>query len=363
MADCRFGRAHGNASSGIAQHARDRTKLDLVAKWGGGAVGIDVVNLARADPGALDSGLHAAETAIAVFGRRGDVVSIAGEAVANDFAVDLGATGLSPLIVFQHDNAGAFTHHKAITILVVGARGGFGPVIEAGGERAAGSKAGQRQAVDAAFSAAGDHDVSIAQGDQPGGIANGVGAGGTGGNDGMIGALEPKANRHMTRGQVDQATGDEEGADATRPLFMQNDRGVVNAADATNARADQDACAFLIFLGPGLNAGILNSLGCRRHRIDDEWVNLALFLDVHPLIWIVLAIGVVAEGQAMSDLTGDIVHLELVNAPGTTFAGQNIGPSGFNSATEGRYKPHPGDDNATQFHGELSLLAASQQLW
>src|SRR5690606_33114958 len=143
-----------------------------------------------------------------------------GSAEEHALPVTVGAWGLGQLIVFQHDNAGAFTPHNAITILVVGARSGFGPVIEAGGERAAGSKAGQRQAVDAAFSAAGDHDVSIAQGDQPGGIANGVGAGGTGGNDGMIGALEPKANRHMTRGQVDQATGDEEGADATRPLFM-----------------------------------------------------------------------------------------------------------------------------------------------
>tara|TARA_R110002124_G_scaffold10096_8_gene50905 strand:- start:7456 stop:7923 length:468 start_codon:yes stop_codon:yes gene_type:complete len=54
----------------------------------------------------------------------------------------------------------------------------------------------------------------------------------------------------------------------------------------------------------------------------------------------------------MSDLAGDIVNLEFVDAPGTTLTGQDIGPGGFNSATEGCNQTHPGDDNATQFHIE-----------
>jgi hypothetical protein len=49
----------------------------------------------------------------------------------------------------------------------------------------------------------------------------------------------------------------------------------------------------------------------------------------------------------MSDLTGDIINLEFVDALGATLAGQNVGPSGFNSAAEGRYKAQPGYDNAT----------------
>jgi hypothetical protein len=56
----------------------------------------------------------------------------------------------------------------------------------------------------------------------------------------------------------------------------------------------------------------------------------------------------------MSDLAGNVVDLEVVDLFGTTLAGQDIGPSGFNSAPDGRNKAHPGDDDATQFHGQLS---------
>jgi hypothetical protein len=48
----------------------------------------------------------------------------------------------------------------------------------------------------------------------------------------------------------------------------------------------------------------------------------------------------------MSDLACNIIDLEFVNAPGAAPAGEDIAPSGFNSATEGRYKAQPGYDDA-----------------
>jgi hypothetical protein len=48
----------------------------------------------------------------------------------------------------------------------------------------------------------------------------------------------------------------------------------------------------------------------------------------------------------MSDLTGNIIDLEIVDPFSATLAGQDIGPSGFNSAAEGRYKAQPGYDDA-----------------
>ena len=56
---------------------RDGFKLDLVTKRRRSAVRIDVVDIGRRDAGAANCGTHAAERAIAVLGRCGNVVGIA----------------------------------------------------------------------------------------------------------------------------------------------------------------------------------------------------------------------------------------------------------------------------------------------
>ena len=66
---------------------------------------IDVVDVFGVHAGALESGLHAAEAAIAVLGGRGDVMRIAGHAVADDLGVDLGATRLGMLEFLEHHDA------------------------------------------------------------------------------------------------------------------------------------------------------------------------------------------------------------------------------------------------------------------
>jgi hypothetical protein len=41
----------------------------------------------------------------------------------------------------------------------------------------------------------------------------------------------------------------------------------------------------------------------------------------------------------MSDLARNIVDLEIVDSLCATLASKDVGPSSFNSAAEGRYKP------------------------
>src|SRR5690606_13068427 len=130
------------------------------------------------------------EATIAIRRRSGDVVGIARQTIADDFAIDLGTTGLSTLVVFEDHDTGAFAHDEAVTILVVRTRGSDRVVVEAGGQSAGRSKAGQREPVHAAFRAASNHDVGITQGDETGGIANGMRAGRTGGDHGVVRTLE-----------------------------------------------------------------------------------------------------------------------------------------------------------------------------
>src|SRR6185436_16482177 len=78
--------------------------------------------------------------------------------------------------------------------------------------------------------------------------------------------------------------------------------------------------------------------------------NFALILHVHPFVGIELALGVIAQRHAVGDLAGDIVDLEVVDAPGATFRGKDIGPCGFYAASERGHGPHSRYNNAAQFH-------------
>ena len=56
------------------------------------------------------------------------------------------------------------------------------------------------------------------------------------------------------------------------------------------------------------------------------------------------------QRDAVRDLAGDIVDLEIVDALGAALAGEDVGPGGLDAAAEGADRPHPGDDDAAQFH-------------
>ena len=155
-------------------------------------------------PGALHRHLHGAIAAVAVFGRRGDVIGVARQAIADHFGIDFRAARLGVFQLFQHHDAGALAHHKAVAVLVIGPRGLGGCVVEGGGQRAAGDEAGDAEPADRRFRAARDHHIGVVQRDQPRGVADGMRAGGAGGDHGVVGALEADADRDLAGGQVDQ---------------------------------------------------------------------------------------------------------------------------------------------------------------
>ena len=175
------------------------------------------------EPRALQRHGHAAVGAVAVLGRRGDVVGVAGQAVADDLGIDLGAARLGVLQLFENDDAGALAHDEAVAVAVIGPRGFLGRVVAVGGKRPAGGEAGKRKPADRRFRAAGHHDVGIAEDDQPRRVADGMRAGRAGGNDSVVRALELVADRHLAGDQVDDVAGNEERADAARAAFLQDD--------------------------------------------------------------------------------------------------------------------------------------------
>ena len=80
--------------------------------------------------------------------RRGDVIGVARQAIADDLGINLGAARLGVLIFLEHDDAGALAHHEAVAILVIGAAGLFRLVVEIGAERARLGEAGDTERAD-----------------------------------------------------------------------------------------------------------------------------------------------------------------------------------------------------------------------
>ena len=143
-------------------------------------------------------------------GRRRDVVRVAGHAVAADLGVDLRATGAGVLEFLENHDAGALTHDEAVAVLVPRPRGARWLVVELGRKRAAGAETRDAERVDRRLGTARDHDVGVAERDQPGRVADRVNAGGAGGDDAVVRALEAVFDREVAGGEVDQRGRNEE---------------------------------------------------------------------------------------------------------------------------------------------------------
>ncbi|MEY9197925.1 hypothetical protein ABIA16_003041 [Sinorhizobium fredii] len=69
------------------------------------------------------------------------------------------------------------------------------------------------------------------------------------------------------------------------------------------------------------------------HRVDDEGVDLALLLGLHPVVGIEGAVGSVAERNAAGDLGGEVLDLEFGHLARRVAAGKKTRPANLGSAT------------------------------
>ena len=161
----------------------------------------------------------------------------------------------------------------------------------------------------------------------------------------MIGAFELVFDGNVSRGQVNQPARNEEGADAARALLLKQEGVALDALQAADAGADQDARAGLFIRGLGAKAGIGNGLVCGGHRIDDEIVDLALFLGLHAIVGIEFARARAARNHA-ADLAGNVGDIELRDPLGAVLAREQALPDVSGSASKGCDQTDAGDDDA-----------------
>ena len=119
-----------SALAAVAGQPLDRPNLDFVAERRRGSVRIDIIDVARRNPGALDRRRHGPVGAIAALLGRGDVIGVPRHAVTDEFGINSGAARLGVFVGFEDDAAGALAHDEPVAVLIVGPRGLFWPVVE-----------------------------------------------------------------------------------------------------------------------------------------------------------------------------------------------------------------------------------------
>src|SRR5688500_13250493 len=161
VADHRFRGAYGKRVGMISKDSLNRFRFSFVVWRRGCPVSIDVIDLIGPNATVLQRAAHHAYRAVTVRTGSRDMVSIGGHAVADDLRLDLGASLLRILELFQDDDPRTFTHDEAVAFPVEGAAGA-GRVVISSGERLQRRESSNPQRRYGRLAAPRDHYVGIA---------------------------------------------------------------------------------------------------------------------------------------------------------------------------------------------------------
>ena len=186
------------------------------------------------------------------------------------------------------------------------------------------------------FGAAADHHVGIAVVDGAGAEADGVKAGGAGGDHGQVRALHAEHDGQVARDHVDDGAGDEERRNLARAALQEGAMGVFDHRQTADAGTDVHADAFGI-LRRHFQTRVLDGLDARRHAVMDESIHAARFFggqilgDIEPL-------------DLPGHLRGEAGGVEAGDVGDAGFAGEDVGPSLADTDADGRNDAQAGDN-------------------
>ena len=169
----------------------------------------------------------------------------------------------------------------------------------------------------------------------------------------MVRAHQAVLDRDLARDQVDQAAVDEMRADAARALFVEDDRFLLDAGKAADARPNRDAGAVALLLGHVGEAGIFERLAGGIDAVDDERIDLALDLVVDALVRIE-AIFMLGRLHLAGDLAGIIGGIETGDPGRAALRRDDVLPARLDVGAEGGDKPETGDNYAA--HSETPVI-------
>ncbi|RMP28588.1 hypothetical protein ALQ26_05977 [Pseudomonas amygdali pv. lachrymans] len=179
-------------------------------------MGVDVVNVAGVD--ITQGHLHAANCTFTAW--RNHVIAVGCSTVADDFGIDFRAACQSVFQLFDNDHAAATGNDETVTLGVVSAGGFFRRLVVLSGQ-CAHCVEQERLAPVLFFAATGKDDVLFAQLDLLDSVADAVSAGGAGGRNGVVHALDLERRGQAGRNGAAHGPRDTVRADALDAFFAQ----------------------------------------------------------------------------------------------------------------------------------------------
>ena len=269
----------------IAKEALHRAHFGLVAERRRGAVRVDVTNVRHGEFSVAQRGFHRLVGAGALLIGRRDMERVTGRAVASELSVDARAALLRVFEFFEHDDRRAFRKHEAIAILVEGSRRS-GWIVVARRQRLHRRKCGEREWRDGRFSAACNHDVTVAALNRLHCDTHRVTARRAGRSDSGARPAEIELDRNVAGRSVDHEARHHEWAHAARASLQELGVALFHREDAADARADDRAVSVRISGVLEIETGILHGFMRRNHREKRNAVDALLLAAIHDVRWI-----------------------------------------------------------------------------
>ncbi len=307
-------------------------------------MGVDIINLGRADLGGVQGHLHAAAGTFSARCRSGQMVGIGGQAVTTNLAIDFGPSFYRGLIFLKDNDSGPLGHDEAVAILIEGAAGS-GRVTVAGGQGLHDVETTDGQRRDGRFGSTGDHSVGVAALDHAESVANGVGSGRTGGDRRNIWPFGTKTDGYLPGSQVDDQHRDEEGRYLLIPAIEHGLMVFLDRRQPTEPGPDQNSDSLRVVLG-NLETRIGHGHFSRSHGVLDEQVHLFDFFFSDELF-----------GVEILDLSGNLGRqirgIKPGNAINARLALQQCSPVFLNAGTQGGHHTETSYNDST--HDNLFL--------
>ena len=302
-------------------------------------MGVDHGHVVDAQPGLLQGAANGPHGARPTGRGQGDVRGVGRGAIAHQLGERLDAAGPGMGQRFQHDHAGPLADDKAVAVGVERPGRPLGLIVSSG-KGAHGGEAGHERFVARGLRTAGEHHVGVAAPDRLPGLADGVAAGGAGGDDAEVRALRTEEDGDHTRGQVADRHRDQERRHAVRALLAHQQNLIGEGPDAADAGADDDAGPFgQLPFEAGRQPGLIHGLAGGDERELDVAVVAALLLAVEDRGWV-----------EVLDLGGDpgrkARRIELRDGADARAAGDHRLPRRRHVESERCDGAHAGDDDA-----------------
>ena len=269
------------------------------------------------------------------------MIGVSGQAIPDNFGVNLGSPVQGVGQLLQDHDAGPFSHDKTIPVLVEGT-GGLFRFLVARGEGFHGVKPAYRQGSNRSLHPAGDDRVRFAPLDQPPGIPDIVVPCGAGGDHRSVGALGSESHGDLPGRFIDDEHGDEERGDPPGSPLEQDLVEGFEGGQAAQACPDHDSDPIRIGRRD-LKLGVLHGLDRSSQGVLDEDIHPPdLFLIDEVLRDEVLHFGGDRGVKPLGVEFGDLAH--------AGFSLDERLPAFLHPDPQRRHHSHPGDHHSSTRH-------------